>query len=106
MITRAKNQKVSSRLLKRTLAKAKIDPSSRGLSEVLRDEYKAYYNLKKDAKQLRMNALEELATASADQGNVSQEKMLKALREREQQRVTARKVRFIQGKYAPAAQQW
>ena len=103
LITPAKNQKVSSRLLKRTLAKAKIDPSSRGLSldlleEVLRDEYKAYYNLKKDAKQLRMNALEELATALADQGNVSQEKMLKALREREQQRVTTRKVRFIQGK--------
>jgi hypothetical protein len=68
------------------------------LEEALRDENKAYYNLKEETSQLQMNALEELAMALAEQGNVCKEKMLQALREREKQRETARKERFIQGK--------
>jgi hypothetical protein len=64
LISRTKNRKVSSRLIRRTLAKAKLDPTTRGfglesLEEVLQEEYKAYYNLKGEANQLRMNALEE-----------------------------------------------
>lgn len=103
LMSRAKNNKVSSRLLKRRLKKAQLDSTTRGmplqsLEESLRNEYKAYYQWKGDANLLRTNALEELAMALAEQGNVTKEKMLKALRDREQQRSTARKIRYIQGK--------
>jgi len=42
--------------------------------------------------------LENLAEALAQKGATTQEKMLKALREREKQRQTARKIRYLQGK--------
>jgi hypothetical protein len=47
---------------------------------------------------LRLTALESLAEALAEEGKVDKEKTLKALREREQRRTTARKIRFLQGK--------
>lgn len=103
LVSRAKKNKVSSRLIKRSLKKANIPIEMRGLQlealkDKLKEEYKQYYQIKGEASQLRMTALEVLATALADQGNVDKEKMLKALREREQQRSTARKIRFLQGK--------
>ena len=68
------------------------------LQEKLKGEYQNYYKIKRDASQLRLTALESLAQALAEQENVEKEKTLKALREREQQRTTARKIRFLQGK--------
>jgi len=45
-----------------------------------------------------MTALEALALAMAEQGQTDKEKILKALREREQQRSTARKIKYLRGK--------
>jgi ABC-type branched-subunit amino acid transport system substrate-binding protein len=64
----------------------------------LKEEYKDYYKIKRQAHQLRATALENLAEALAEQGNSDKEKMLKALRSREQQRATARKIKFLRGK--------
>ncbi len=103
LINKAKKRKVSSRLLKRALKKANLPAETRQFSEEtvqerLKQEYKNYYRVKGEAIELRMTSLEGLATALADQGNTEKEKILKALREREQQRSTARKIRFLQGK--------
>jgi hypothetical protein len=103
LISRAKNHKISSRLIKRTLKKAGLSIEMRSLSlesleANLKEEYKTYYQIKGEANQLRSAALDSLAEALAEQGSVDKEKMLKALREREQQRTTARKIRYLQGK--------
>jgi len=50
------------------------------------------------AKELRASALENLAEAMAQKGDSTKEKMIKALREREAQRNSARKIRYLQGK--------
>jgi hypothetical protein len=57
LISKAKKQKVSSRLLSRTLKKAQIPPNARTLAldemqKQLRDENKAYYNIKGEEKEL------------------------------------------------------
>jgi len=103
LISRAKNFKISSRLIKRTLNKAGLPRESRGLSlasleDQLKEEYRTYYQIKGEANQLQSTALESLAEALAAQGKIKKEKMLKALREREQQRSTARKIRYLRGK--------
>jgi len=103
LISRAKRNKINSRLLKRALKKACLPTETRGLpltvlEEKLKEEHKIYYQIKGEAKQLRMTALESLAEALAAQGNVEKEKTLKALREREQQRTLARKIKYLQGK--------
>jgi len=103
LISKKKQNKVSSRLIKRALKKANISNEMRGLQleelqEELKEEYKRYYKIKSEASQLRLTALESLAEALAEEGKVDKEKTLKALREREQQRTTARKIRFLQGK--------
>jgi hypothetical protein len=103
LISCAKRNKISSRLLKRTLKKACLPTEMRGLpltvlEEKLKEEHKIYHQIKGEAKQLRMTALESLAEALAAQGNVEKEKTLKALREREQQRTLARKIKYLQGK--------
>jgi len=103
LVSKAKKVKVSSRLLKRSLKKVNIPMEMRSLQleelqEKLKGEYQNYYKIKRDASQLRLTDLESLAQALAEQENVEKEKTLKALREREQQRTTARKIRFLQGK--------
>ena len=103
LIGKAKKRKVSSRLLKRTLRKANLPSCTRALPEKelqerIKEEYKEYYTIKGEAQELRQNALENLAEALAAQRNSEKGKMLKALREREQQRSTARKIKFLRGK--------
>lgn len=104
MLLIARNKRrVSSRLLSRTLKKANFPADFRSLEEEilqerLKDEYKHYYQIKGEATQLRATALANLAEALAAQGDTKKEKILKALREREQQRSTARKIRSLQGK--------
>ena len=88
LLTKVKKRKVSSRLIKHTLKKANIPSEARGLpeeelQECRKKEYKLYYQLKGDATQLRMTALEQLATAIAEKGDTDKEKVIKALRERE-----------------------
>jgi hypothetical protein len=91
LVNKTKGRKVSSRLVSRTLKQAGISPEARGfkdeiLQEKLKEAYKHYYHLKGNAKELRQTALENLAEAIALSGNSTQEKALKALRERETQR--------------------
>ena len=88
LLTKVKKRKVSSRLIKHTLKKANIPSEARGLpeeelQECRKVEYKLYYQLKGDATQLRMTALEQLATAIAEKGDTDKEKVIKALHERE-----------------------
>jgi hypothetical protein len=108
LIAKSKKQKVSSRLLTRTLKKALIPQQARTFSldklqNHLKDEYKAYYDIKGKAKEPRATALDNLAEALAQKGETSKEKMLKALREREAQCLSARKIRFLQGKLKPSS---
>jgi hypothetical protein len=103
LLSKSKKKKVSSRLLKRTLKKANIPAEKRGLTateiqQQLQEEYKTYYKIKGEATYLRQTALVNLAKALAEQGNLEKEKMIKALRDREQQRSTARKIKFLQGR--------
>jgi hypothetical protein len=86
LLTKAKRRKVSSRLLKRTLKQANIPDEMRALDvtelqQRLQEEYKTYYQIKEDATQLRMSALDKLAAALAEKTDTNKEKMLKALRE-------------------------
>ncbi len=68
------------------------------IQEELKEDYQNYYRIKGNARQLRATALENLAEALVQKGDSTQEKMLKALREREQQRQTVGKIRYLQGK--------
>jgi hypothetical protein len=96
LLAKVRKRKISSRLIKRTLKKANISSDARGspeeeIQERLKAEYKLYYQLKGDATQLQMTALEQLAAAIAEKGDTDKEKVIKALHEREQQRKTAKK---------------
>jgi hypothetical protein len=103
LIAKQQNRKVSSRLLSRTLKKAGIQAEAKtleleDLQERLKEEYQHYYQIKGEAKQLRMTALVYLALALAEKGNSEKEKILKALRHREQQRSTAKTIKHLRGK--------
>jgi hypothetical protein len=89
LIAKQQNRKVSSQLLSRTLKKAGIQAEAKTLE---------YYQIKGEAKQLRMTALDSLASALAEKGNSEKDKILKALRHREQQRSTAKKIKYLRGK--------
>jgi hypothetical protein len=64
----------------------------------LKAAYTHYYECKGQADFLRKTALELWAEAIADKGDLAKEKVLKDLRQCEQQRATARKLRFVRGK--------
>jgi hypothetical protein len=103
LVSKAKGRKTSSRMISRALKCATIPTEARGydepiLQEKLKAAYQEYYKIKGCAKELRNTALESLAEAIAVSGNSSQEKTLAALREREKQRNTARKLRYLRGK--------
>ncbi len=72
--------------------------SEETLQEQLKLAYQAYYKVKGTANELRQTALENLTATIALTGNSTQEKTLKQLRERESQRQTARKLRYLRGK--------
>ena len=103
LIARTKKRKVSSRLLKRSIKKANLPLEARSLPEEdlqdrLKEEYKTYYQIKGEAVELRMTALVNLATALAEKGETDKEKVIQALRQREQQWRTAKKIKYLQGK--------
>jgi hypothetical protein len=106
LLKRAKGNTVSSRLLHRSLKKARIDISMkhRGidfLEEHLKLAYKHYYSIKGSHRNLRSTYLENLADAIAQEGNTTQESVLKRLRKAERQWYEARKIRYLRGKLAP-----
>ncbi len=100
---KAKGIRTSSRLLSRSLNKAKLPPESRGLPlEKIRknsqEAYKAYYVTKGSHKELRDSHTEQLVEAIAEAGNTTKEKVIKVIRHREKQQFTARKIKFLRGK--------
>jgi len=64
----------------------------------LEKAYSKYYLAKNKSVELCQTHLEILAEAHLQRGNISQEKMLKALRAREAQCATARCIKFLRGK--------
>jgi hypothetical protein len=89
-------------MLSRALKKARLSEevrriSIRAVQENLKDSYKRYYEKKGSAHKLQQTALEDLAEAMAETGNSTQAQVLKVLRERENQRATARKIKYLQG---------
>jgi len=99
---KAKGMRVSSRMLSRALKKAKLKPDVRAFTEQdahaqLKEAYRLYYSQKGRDKELRQTALENLAEAIAERGNISHSQVLKSLREREKQRTTDKKIRYLQG---------
>jgi hypothetical protein len=85
------------------MKKAFFDPSTKGknlefINQRLKKAFQDYYCLKSSHRELRYTALEQRAEAMANEGNLQKKKVLKELRQREQQRVTAKKIRYLQGK--------
>jgi hypothetical protein len=108
LIKRAKGEKVSSRLLTRTLRKAVLNTHMklRGrafLEDQLISAYKQYYSIKKCHRELRNTSLDNRAEALAQEGNIHKSKIIKALRENEKQHQTARKIKFLRGKLAKSS---
>jgi Reverse transcriptase (RNA-dependent DNA polymerase) len=98
-----KGMKVSSRLLQRSLKKANISYFFRHapiqtINEKLRQAYKDYFVIKGSHRELRNTYLENLAEALSAGSNTKRETMLKQLKEREKQRNTARKIKYLRGK--------
>jgi len=98
-----KGLKVCSRFLDRTLAKSTLPSSVKSLdgfsiSEKFVEEYKEYYSIKWQHIELCLTSLDNLASALAGKGNFAKATILKVLRHREQQRYSARKIRYLCGK--------
>jgi hypothetical protein len=99
---KVKGQKVSSRLLSRSLRKALLLPAARSLpaadiSNKLKEAYQSYYRIKGSHPELRVTAMEKLEEAIAEMGNTTKEKVLKVLHHREK-RASARKIRILRCK--------
>jgi len=93
VLCKFKGQKVSSRLISRSLKKANLSQdfhsySSEQIQEFLKEAYKSYYEQKGQATSLRSTALETLAEAIAKKWDKEKQRVLKDLRQREQQRST------------------
>jgi hypothetical protein len=100
---RAAGRKISSRLLSRSLNKVGIQHSVISLSlqqieQELNKAYKDYWALQASHKALRNTFLDNLAERLAESHNVKKGNMIKQLKERELQRQTARRIRYLRGK--------
>jgi hypothetical protein len=73
------------------------------IQDALTTATKKYYEVKKNAKDYRETHLENLASDMAAQGNLTKQNIIKQLRMREQQRHTARKIKFLRGKLTKKA---
>jgi hypothetical protein len=88
LLNRAKGGKVSSRLLSHTHRKAGLSPLVRGLDPAscllnLQSARCNCYSIRASAPVLRKKHLDSLAEALAKDGNLSKEKVLKQLKQRE-----------------------
>jgi hypothetical protein len=85
------------------LRKASLTPSCRAstldsIQDQLTKAYKNYYSIKGSHRSLRKTSLEKRAEAIAAQGNQKKATVLRCIREREKQRNTAHKIRYLRGK--------
>ena len=100
---RSKGLKISSRFLHQTLKKANLDTScfslpAASVSLQLKDAYRNYYALKSSHLSLREGSLHEWATVLSLAGNSDKETKVRRLQQRERQRSSARKIRYLRGK--------
>jgi hypothetical protein len=96
-------EKVSSRLLSRSVQKAAIHPSCNAhslveINDLLKNLYNEYYNVKREHTQKRGTYLENLAEALVKESNIPKLTLLTQLKERETQRSVAHKLRYLRGK--------
>jgi hypothetical protein len=82
------------------MKKANVDRSAKNASTILikdqlTEAYRNYFQLKASQKHLRQTHLEQLAEAIAEENNTAQENILRLLREREKQRTSAKKIRYL-----------
>lgn len=80
------------------MKKASINPSMKGenlefISQKVKEGIQDYYRFMGSHQKLRYTALEQRAEAMANEGNLYKERLLKEIRQRKQQRATARKIR-------------
>jgi hypothetical protein len=97
-----KGTKVSSRMIQRLFVKTGLSPDLRSspldsITHLIQQEYLKYYQIKRDAKELRITYLESLAEAIAEHTDSTKEKTLKDLRSRENQRASARRIKYLRG---------
>lgn len=102
VISRKSGTRVSTRFISR-LEKAVKTPNSLKISkkeakDKLTQAYKRYYELKKDADELRDSWLRDLAAIKAHESGRDQDSIYQCLRLREQQRVAGRRLRQAMGK--------
>jgi hypothetical protein len=103
LLRKAEGKKVSSRLLQRVLKKAEIPPTARGSTpqtckENLKASHHSYFSLRKSAPAMRAKHLQSLASAWAEHGNNTKEKMLRLLQHREQIKSAHQKIKLLRGK--------
>jgi len=111
VLRKVKGQKVSSRIISRSLKTAYLSQdfhsySFKQIQEFLKEAYKSYYEQKGQATSLRSTALETLVEAIAKKGDKEKQRILKDLRQREQQRSTARKLQLLEVNYDRVVPLW
>jgi len=102
LIAKTKKRKVSSRFLKRSIKKANLQLEARSLPEEdlkdrLKEEYKTYYQIKGEAVELRMTSLDNLATALVEKGETDKEKVIQAIRQRDNNVEPQKKLSICKG---------
>jgi hypothetical protein len=108
---KGEGKKVSSRLIARVLKKAQIPSSTRGLpiQELkvhLKEAHHLYFATRASAPELRVQHLDSVAAAWAEQGNSTKEKMLKQLKQRKQIKSSHWRIKFLHGKLEQAVLLW
>jgi hypothetical protein len=105
LLKKKKGMKISSRMLQRSLKKAGIDSQNRTMEIVYLEEqliqaHRYCYAVKGNHGELCSSALDSLAEAIVQQDGIQKASAIKALKLREAQRRTARKIKYIRGKLA------
>lgn len=92
---------INSRTLEQLFKRTSLSSKAMNKEEArvgLKIMFNQYNLLNSQASQLRVSFLEDLASAIADQGNGTKEKILQQLQLHEEQRSVARKIKYTLGK--------
>jgi hypothetical protein len=90
-------------MIQRLFVKTGVSPDLRStpldsIIPLIKQEYLQYYQIKRNATELRSTHLESLAEAIAEHTDSTKEKTLRDLRSRERQRTSARRIKYLHGK--------
>ena len=91
------------RLAKKVQVTNPMSCSLEEAKEILKDTYKTYYSMKKDAVKLRISHLDSKAEAIAKETDSDKTTVLKQMKEREQQRTDARIIKAVLQKMSDSA---